>query len=73
VSNDDSIREIIQPYADAEESSRLRTGWFRLARARTRNLILRHLPPPPATSIDPGGGAGAYACWLAARGYHVHL
>ena len=41
--------------------------------ARTQELILRHLPPAPATVIDAGGGAGAYACWLASRGYEVHL
>src|SRR6267143_2912723 len=39
---------------------------------RTQELILRHLPNPPATAIDAGGGAGVYACWLAALGYHVH-
>jgi ubiquinone/menaquinone biosynthesis C-methylase UbiE len=73
VSNDNSTREIIQHYSDAEESSCLRSGWFQLEQARTQELILRHLPPPPATIIDVGGGAGAYACWLAARGYQVHL
>jgi 2-polyprenyl-3-methyl-5-hydroxy-6-metoxy-1,4-benzoquinol methylase len=52
---------------------RLRTGWFQLERAQTQELLLRHLPATPATVIDAGGGAGAYACWLAARGYHVHL
>ena len=46
---------------------------FQLEQARTQELILRRLPPPPATIIDAGGGAGAYACWLAALGYQVHL
>src|ERR1035438_1667733 len=73
MSNDDVIREIIRHYGDAEESSRLRTGWFQLEQARTQELILRHLPPSPATIVDAGGGAGAYACWLAARGHQVHL
>jgi ubiquinone/menaquinone biosynthesis C-methylase UbiE len=73
MSNDNSIREIIHHYGGADESSRLRTGWFQLEQARTQELILRHLPPPPAIIIDAGGGAGAYACWLAARGYQVHL
>lgn len=73
MSNDDSIREIIRHYGEADESSRLRSGWFQLEQARTRELILRHLPPAPATIIDAGGGAGAYACWLAARGHQVHL
>lgn len=73
MSQDDSIREMVRHYRDADESSRLRTGWFQLEHARTQELILRHLPPSPATIIDAGGGAGAYACWLAARGYQVHL
>lgn len=60
-------------YSDADEDSRLRTGWFRLEYARTLELILRHLPPPPATIIDAGGGSGTYACWLADRGYQVHV
>ncbi len=45
---------------------------FQPEHARTQELILRHLPNPPATVIDAGGGAGVYACWLAALGYHVH-
>src|SRR5271167_4101869 len=65
--------DIVRYYGDAKESSRLGTGWFQLEQARTQELILRHLPPAPATIIDAGGGAGAYACWLAARGYQVHL
>ena len=71
--NDGSIQRIVDHYRDAEESSGLRTGWFPLERARTQELLLRHLPATPATVIAAGGGAGAYACWLAARGDHVHL
>lgn len=73
MTNDDSIREIVSHYSKADESSRLRSGWFQLEQARTKELILRHLPAAPATIIDAGGGAGAYACWLAALGYQVHL
>ena len=73
MSNEDSIHQIVDFYTDADEASRLRTGWFQLEHARTQELILRHLPPVPATIIDAGGGAGVYACWLAARGYQVHL
>jgi hypothetical protein len=36
MSNDDSIREIVNHYGDAEESTRLRTGWLQLERARHR-------------------------------------
>jgi S-adenosylmethionine-dependent methyltransferase len=32
-----------------------------------------HLPPPPASVIDVGGGAGHQALRLAERGYHVVL
>lgn len=67
------MRQIVGYYSGADEDSRLRTGWFQLEQARTRELILRHLPPPPSTIIDAGGGSGPYACWLAARGYQVHL
>jgi 2-polyprenyl-3-methyl-5-hydroxy-6-metoxy-1,4-benzoquinol methylase len=73
MTDDDSIERIVRYYGDAEEQSRLRQGWFQLEHARTRELILRHLPPAPATIIDAGGGAGAYACWLAALGHRVHL
>lgn len=65
--------QIVCHYNEADEASRLRQGWFQLEQARTHELILRHLPPAPATIIDAGGGAGAYACWLASRGYEVHL
>jgi ubiquinone/menaquinone biosynthesis C-methylase UbiE len=73
VSNSDSQSRIVGYYGEADEDSRLRTGWFRLEHARTQELILRHMPPAPATIIDAGGGSGAYAFWLAERGYQVHL
>ncbi|HUO16024.1 MAG TPA: class I SAM-dependent methyltransferase [Verrucomicrobiae bacterium] len=64
---------MLQHYAQVSESSRLSTGVFQIERARTQELILRHLPPAPATVFDIGGGAGAYALWLASRGYQVYL
>lgn len=73
MSREESTARILAHYCNADEASRLRTGWFQLERVRTHELILRHLPPAPATVVDAGGGAGAYACWLAARGYRVHL
>jgi len=60
-------------YDRAPEESRLEHGAFRLEEARTRELIERHAPPPPAAVLDVGGAAGAYALWLAERGYDVHL
>jgi SAM-dependent methyltransferase len=60
-------------YDQASEETRLESGSSRLEGARTRELILRHLPVTPATILDVGGAAGAYAFWLAERGYDVHL
>jgi len=71
--SENSAGRIVRFYRDADEASRLGTGWFQLEHARTRELILRYLPPAPGTIIDAGGGTGVYACWLAARGYQVHL
>jgi ubiquinone/menaquinone biosynthesis C-methylase UbiE len=68
-----SEQRIVSFYTEADEASRLRTGWFQLELARTQELILRHLSPNPATIIDAGGGSGVYACWLAGLGYEVHL
>jgi ubiquinone/menaquinone biosynthesis C-methylase UbiE len=60
-------------YDRAPEESRLEQGPFRLEHARTRELIQRFAPPPPAAAVDVGGAAGAYALWLAELGYTVHL
>lgn len=73
MADDHSKDRIVQHYKKADEASRLASGWFQLEQARTREMILRHLPPAPATIVDAGGGAGVYACWLAALGYQVHL
>jgi SAM-dependent methyltransferase len=60
-------------YASGYEAERLHQGAGRLDRERSRELLGRFLPPPPATVLDVGGGPGGHACWLAARGYQVHL
>ena len=60
-------------YDNAPEESRLELDIFRLEEARSRELILRHLPEPPAVILDVGGAAGVYAFWLAERGYDVRL
>lgn len=65
--------EILDYYALGLERGRLEESYFPLERARTQELILRHLPPAPGIVLDVGGGAGAYACWLAGLGYAVHL
>lgn len=60
-------------YASGYESGRLERGGGQLERERARELLSRFLPPPPCTVLDIGGGPGAHACWLATRGYEVHL
>jgi len=64
----------IKAYYDrAPEESRLELTMFRLEELRSRELILRHAPEAPAVVFDVGGAAGAYAFWLAERGYDVRL
>src|SRR5262245_25038804 len=65
--------EVIRFYDDTDEAGRLDVAYFPLERARTQEIVGRHLPPPPAVVLDVGGAAGAYAYWLAALGYEVHL
>lgn len=55
------------------EAKRLDVEAGKLERERTRELLQRFLPAPPATLLDVGGGPGGYACWLAQLGYEVHL
>jgi len=67
---DPDIRAFYEAY---DEAARLGQGYFALEGARTRELLSRHLPPPPARVLDVGGAAGAYALWLAEQGYAVRL
>ena len=59
---DPSIAEF---YHQAPEEHRLEQGPFVLEELRSRELIQRHARQPPATVLDVGGAAGAYALWLA--------
>jgi ubiquinone/menaquinone biosynthesis C-methylase UbiE len=64
---------VVDYYDRVPEETRLEQGPFELEAARTRELIERFAPPPPATVLDVGGAAGAYALWLSAKGYSVQL
>jgi SAM-dependent methyltransferase len=64
--------EIVAHYAGGRERGRL-TAEPSLELLRTRVLLERFLPPPPARVLDVGGGSGVHASWLAGRGYQVHL
>jgi SAM-dependent methyltransferase len=65
--------EIQRYYARGLERDRLQQGYSRIELERTKELLERFLPPGPGRVLDVGGGPGAYAGWLADKGYDVHL
>jgi ubiquinone/menaquinone biosynthesis C-methylase UbiE len=68
------VPEILSFYERGDERDRLLSGGAgRLEYLRTRELLARYLPPPPASVLDVGGGAGVYALPLSTEGYSVHL
>jgi ubiquinone/menaquinone biosynthesis C-methylase UbiE len=64
---------ILAYYDQGDERDRLTSSGETLEFVRTKELLARFLPPPPAAILDVGGAAGAYASWLADAGYDVHL
>lgn len=60
-------------YTSAAEATRLSEGAGQLELARTQEIVLRYLPPPPRQVLDIGGGPGVYAGWLTKLGYRVQL
>jgi ubiquinone/menaquinone biosynthesis C-methylase UbiE len=65
-------RDILDYYNKGQEQDRL-LSFGRLEFLRTQELLDRHLPPPPASILDIGGGAGIHALPLQERGYKVTL
>jgi SAM-dependent methyltransferase len=65
--------EVLAHYNEGAEQGRLRRGTGLLELLRTRDVLSRFLPKPPAKVLDVGGAAGVHAEWLAAEGYRVHL
>jgi ubiquinone/menaquinone biosynthesis C-methylase UbiE len=72
-SNSHQERELLSYYEAGDEARRLEMGAGPLEYARTKEILKRLLPGPPAVILDVGGGPGAYACYLATIGYQVHL
>jgi SAM-dependent methyltransferase len=67
------LRDVVEYYEQYAEESRLEQGPSRLEFERTRDILTRVLPAPPARVVDVGGAAGVYSAWLAASGYDVRL
>jgi ubiquinone/menaquinone biosynthesis C-methylase UbiE len=67
------MSEIIKHYASGYEEDRLKMGSGKLEFERTKELVRRFLPSPPAVILDIGGGTGPYSFWLAGLGYETHL
>jgi SAM-dependent methyltransferase len=62
-----------QHYDTGQEADRLDSAVGTVEFERTKEILLRVLPQPPATIADVGGGPGRYSTWLAASGYEVIL
>lgn len=60
-------------YNAGVEIGRLHRGLGLIEFARTKEILLEELPPPPAVILDIGGAYGEYAYWLASLGYEVYL
>ena len=67
------LPEVLAYYDRFAEETRLQSGPSRLELERTKEILSRALPRPPARVVDVGGAAGAYSAWLAERGYDVDL
>jgi len=68
-----SKRSIEQYYAEFPEHDRLKSATGQLEFERTRIIVQRFLPTPPAIVADVGGGTGPYSFWLASLGNEIHL
>jgi ubiquinone/menaquinone biosynthesis C-methylase UbiE len=60
-------------YAEFAEAERLTSGMGQLEFERTKRILKRFLPSPPAIVADVGGGTGPYSFWLAELGYETYL
>ncbi|MFF3216866.1 class I SAM-dependent methyltransferase [Streptomyces sp. NPDC002886] len=67
------LPEITAFYGGGDEATRLTSGRTigTLELLRTRELLRRRLPDPPADILDVGGGPGVHARWLTDDGHRV--
>src|SRR5574339_266020 len=73
VEGQENISSILDYYETTDESSRLQRQESELELLRTRDILIRNLPPAPANVIDVGGGPAVHSYLLASLGYHTHL
>jgi SAM-dependent methyltransferase len=66
------VEATIAHYSLGNERKRLDSPNGIIEFERTKDILGRYLPPPPAVIADIGGGPGRYALWLAERGYQVY-
>jgi SAM-dependent methyltransferase len=71
MAHDSKLAATREYYDRGRELDRLDEPRGQLEFERTKEIILRHLPPAPAVVADIGGGPGRYALWLADLGYRV--
>src|SRR5262245_65950224 len=67
------VDDVVEHYEGVREEHRISEGFGRLELQRTREIVSRYLPAPPATVLDVGGGTGVHAAWLAEAGYQPHV
>ncbi|MFE4265406.1 class I SAM-dependent methyltransferase [Streptomyces sp. NPDC056883] len=67
------LPDITAFYRGGDEAGRLTSGRTigTVELVRTQEILCRHLPPPPASVLDVGGGPGVHARWLTDSGYRV--
>jgi ubiquinone/menaquinone biosynthesis C-methylase UbiE len=67
------MQDIVGFYSEYPDHERLANGVGLLEFERTKEILLRSLPPGRRVILDIGGGTGLYAEWLAQLGYDSHL
>lgn len=69
----DETEPLVRYYESIHEGNRITSGLGEIELMRTREILRRHLPAPPARVADIGGATGVHAAWLAEDGYSVHV